>query len=324
VNHLHCEYTDRYGYLAAMSAARINLLAAIALVLCWSSGFVGAELGTREAPVDTVLAWRTLVSALVLGGWALLLGERIDRSSLLKQVVVGLLVQVIYLGGVFAAAGAGVPAGTNALIASLQPMLVVAVAGRWLGEPSSRAQRVGLLVAAVGVGLIVADDLGGGSASPLAYLFPVLAVVALASGTVLMRAWNPAGSLVTSLAIQSAVAATVFSTVAATGGRLDPPASGGFWFATAWLVVLSTFGGYGSYLLVVRRSGASRASTLLYLTPPTTALWAWALLDQQPGALALPGAVVCGIGVGLALRRTRQSVETEPAQSRVSCPEPSR
>lgn len=54
-----------------MKASRVDVVAATVLVLCWSSGFVGAVLGTRAAPVDTVLAWRTLVSALALGTWAL-------------------------------------------------------------------------------------------------------------------------------------------------------------------------------------------------------------------------------------------------------------
>jgi hypothetical protein len=33
------------------------------------------------------------------------------------------------------------------------------------------------------------------------------------------------------------------------------------------------------------------------LTPPTTVLWAWLLLDQSPAPLAIPGVVVCAAGV---------------------------
>ena len=96
-------------------------------------------------------------------------------------------------------------------------------------------------------------------------------------------------SLSPSLALQSAVAAVVFT---ASGRRrsvrpADPRSSG---LAVGWLVVLAGSGGYGTYLFVVRRSGATRASTLLYLTPPTTAVWAWLLLGQTPQVLAVPGA----------------------------------
>jgi drug/metabolite transporter (DMT)-like permease len=68
------------------------------------------------------------------------------------------------------------------------------------------------------------------------------------------------------------------------------------------VVVLSSFGGYGTYLLVLRRSGAVRVSTLLYLTPPTTMLWTFGMFGEVPGPLAVPGVALCAVGVALALR----------------------
>jgi drug/metabolite transporter (DMT)-like permease len=285
-----------------VKAPRVDHLAAAVLVVCWSSGFVGATLAARTAPVETILAWRTLLSALVLGGWALLRsGWLVPAAEVLRQAVLGLLVQVLYLGGVFVAADVGVSASTSALIAALQPLLVAALAGRLLAEPTTRRQRHGLVVGAVGVTLVVSGDLRGGSAPAWAYLLPIAALIALATGTVLEQHWKPTQSLVSSLALQSSVAAGVFCVVAAAHGQLAPPPDGQFWLATCWLVGLSTFGGYGSYLFVVRRSGATRASTLLYLTPPTTAVWAWLLFGQAPRLLALPGAIVCAASLFLAL-----------------------
>ncbi|TFV67459.1 UNVERIFIED_ORG: DMT family transporter [Bacillus sp. AZ43] len=286
-----------------MSRQHTDAVVAAVFVVCWSSGFVGAELATQDAAVSTVLAWRTLLAAGLIGGWALLHGERLRTGSLARQASLGLLVQVLYLGGVFAAAGAGVSAGTSALVAALQPLLVAALAGRLLGERTSGRQRLGLLIGASGVALVVAGDLGTGGAAAVAFLLPVAALVALSAGTVLERRWAPPESLVVSLALQSAVAALVFGVVAGARGEFAPPADPVFWGAMAWLVLLSTVGGYGSYFLVVRWSGATTASTLLYLTPPATAVWAWAMFGQAPGPTALPGVLVCAVGVALALRR---------------------
>ncbi len=290
-----------------MKTSRVDIVAAVVLVVCWSSGFIGATLGTRAAPVETVLAWRTIVSATVLGGWALVRAERVRPVDLARQAVLGLLVQVLYLGGVFAAAGAGVPAGTSALIAALQPLLVAALAGRVLAERTDRRQQLGLVIGAVGVAIVVSGDLDAGTAAPEAYLLPVGALIALTGGTLLQRRWMPPQSLLTGLALQTGVAAVVFSAAAAADGHLAPPARPSFWLAIAWLVALASIGGYGSYLFIVRRSGATRASTLLYLTPPTTAVWAWLLLGQQPHAMAIPGAVVCAGGLVLALRPSRHA-----------------
>jgi drug/metabolite transporter (DMT)-like permease len=102
--------------------------------------------------------------------------------------------------------------------------------------------------------------------------------------------------------VQTVLAAGVFVAVAGAGGHLRPPADPRFWWAVAWVVVLGSFGGYGAYLLVLRRSGAVRVSTLLYLTPPTTMAWAFAMFGEVPGPLAVPGVAACAAGVALALR----------------------
>ncbi|MCZ2857367.1 DMT family transporter [Blastococcus sp. VKM Ac-2987] len=312
-----------------MSRHRPDTVAAVVLVVCWSSGFVGAEFATRGAPVTTVLAWRTLLAALLLGGWALARRDRVRPGSLLRQACLGLLVQAVYLGGVFAAAGAGVSAGTSALVAALQPLLVAALAGRFLGERTSGRQRAGLLIGAGGVALVVVGDLGAGGAPPLAFLLPVAALAGLSAGTLLERRWGSAESLVVSLAAQSAAAAVVFGTVASVRGELAPPGGGAFWGAMVWLVVLSTLGGYGSYLFVVRRAGATRASTLLYLTPPATAAWAWAMFGQAPGPTAVPGVAVCAVGVTLVLHRARaaapgRSPDAEDPRARQERADPAR
>jgi drug/metabolite transporter (DMT)-like permease len=104
--------------------------------------------------------------------------------------------------------------------------------------------------------------------------------------------------------VQTLTAATFFLLVATVDGHLTPPADPRFWWAVLWVVALSTFGGYGFYLLVLRSSGATRVSTLLFLTPPTTALWAFLMFGTRPALLALPGAVVCALAVDLVVRRS--------------------
>jgi drug/metabolite transporter (DMT)-like permease len=288
---------------------RTDATAGAALVVLWSSGFIGAELGTRYAPADTLLAWRYVVAAALLAGIAAALGTRLRLRALLRQGTLGLLFQCLYLGGVVTGVGLGVPAGTTALIASVQPLLVAAAAGPMLGERTGPRRRVGLALGLAGVGLVVAGDLGPGDAPWWAFLLPVGGMAALATGTVLERRWRPAESPLEALTVQTVLAAGVFVAVAGAGGHLQPPADPGFWWAVAWVVVLSSFGGYGAYLLVLRRSGAVRVSTLLYLTPPTTMLWAFVMFGEVPGPIAVPGVAVCAVGVALALRDqpTRQS-----------------
>ena len=325
------EYTDRYGYMTTMqsttsvtpgrhsSQRRTDLVAAATLVVMWSSGFIGAELGTRHAASDTLLAWRYLAAAVVVGAWAAVRGVRPDRRTWPRLVVLGVLCQCIYLGGVVTGVGAGVPPGTAALVAALQPLLVAVLAGPLLGERTTGAQRVGLVLGVVGVGLVVAADLGGGSSGPLGYVLVVGGMLGLVAGTVLERRMALDVSLLESMTVQTLTSAVFFVAVAGADRHLAPPAAAGFWWAVLWVVGLSTFGGYGSYLVVLRRSGATRVSTLLFLTPPATALWAFLMFGTRPALLALPGAVVCAVAVVLVVRASvsrprlvRDGLQAEP------------
>ncbi len=279
--------------------------------MLWSSGFVGAQLGTGSASATTLLVWRFLGAAAVLGMVVLVRRPRIPRSDLGRHALLGVLIQVAYLLGVVTGIALGVPAGTAALIAATQPLLVAAVGP----QPTSGRQRGGLAVGLAGVGLVVAGDLGPGTAPVWAFLLPAAGTVALAAGTVLERRWRLDTAPVDGLAVQTLAAAVVVLAVGAATGELHAPADPTFWWAVAWTVVLSSFGGYGTYLLVLRRAGAMRASVLLYLTPPVTVLWAWAMFGDAPGLLALPGAIATAVGAGLVLRSSPSRTRRGPCPS---------
>ena len=295
------------------SDRRLDVATSIGLVVMWSSGFIGAELGTRTAPAATLLAWRFLALALMLTVVCLALRIRPTRAAVGRQAVLALLCQVVYLGLVFTGVRHGVPAGVAALIAALQPMLVATVAGPLLGERTDTAQRIGLVLGLAGVVLVVGGSLSTGDAPAWAFLLPVVGMLSLSGGTVAERRWRPSESVLEAIAIQSVVCAVSFFAVAFLTGEAAPPADPQFWWAVAWLVVLSSCGGYGLYILVSRRQGATRVSTLLYLTPPTTMLWAFVMFGDEIRLLGLLGLVVSAVGVLLVLRR--RTGPSEPAGS---------
>lgn len=85
----------------------------------------------------------------------------------------------------------------------------------------------------------------------------------------------------------------MFSAVGLATGDAAPPADGHFWLAVGWVIVLSTVGGYGLYWLNLERGSVTRVSSLLYLTPPTTMVWAFLMFGETIGALAAGGLGVC-------------------------------
>jgi drug/metabolite transporter (DMT)-like permease len=285
---------------------RTTVAPAMALVVLWSSGFIGAELGTRQAPASTLLAWRYLVAAgilFVLCAWR---HELVSRAGVRRQIVLGLLCQATYLGLTVSGVGLGVPSGTAALIAALQPLAVIALAALFLAERARLAQLLGLALGLAGVVLVVSGDLTAGGAPWWAYLMPFGGMLSLAAGTVLQQRWRPQESVLVSMAVQSAAAAVVFWLLALVEGPAGEPTPPAFWGAVAWVVLLSSFGGYGAYLYVSRTQGATRASTLLYLTPPTTMLWAALMFGDRVPPAGLIGLALSAVGVAIALRSAGQ------------------
>jgi drug/metabolite transporter (DMT)-like permease len=296
---------------------RTTVAPPVALVVLWSSGFIGAELGTRQAPASTLLAWRYLVASAILVAICWWRRERVSRGGIGRQVVLGLLCQAAYLGLTVSGVGLGAPAGTTALIASLQPLVVIALAALMLSERAHLAQILGLGLGLAGVALVVSGDLRAGDAPWWAYLLPVGGMLSLSVGTVLQQRWQPQESVLMSLTIQTLTGAVAFWLLALVEGTVDEPTPIGFWVAIAWVVVLSSFGGYGAYLYVSRAHGATRASTWLYLTPPTTMLWAALMFGDRVHAAGLAGLGLSAVGVAVALRssaRPRDAARTEPEQ----------
>jgi drug/metabolite transporter (DMT)-like permease len=278
--------------------------APIALVVLWSSGFIGAELGTRQSSASTLLAWRYLVAGMVLVAVCRWRHEHVDRTGVVRQAVLGAFTQVAYLGLVFAGVGLGASAGTTSLIASMQPLVVIALASSMLSERASIAQWIGLTLGIAGVALAVGGDLTTGGTAAWVYLLPIGGMLALSLGTVLQQRWRQQESLLVALTVQTVTAAVVFWHVALVDGTARPPATTGFWVAIAWTVVLSSFGGYGTYLYVSRTQGATRASTWLYLTPATTMLWAAVMFGDRVSMPGLAGLAVSAAGVALTVRRS--------------------
>ncbi|MBY8872315.1 DMT family transporter [Micromonospora sp. PLK6-60] len=276
----------------------MNLLLAAAFVLCWSSGFVGAKLGTGSADAVTLLMWRFLPLALVLAavtaaraGWRGLTPRDVGR-----QAVIGLLSQSGYLLTVYYAIQLGVSSGTTALIDGTQPLVAGALAGPLLRQYVSGRQWLGLCLGLAGVVTVTtADAAANSTVAWWTYLIPFAGMLSLVAATFLDQRSRTRVTPWTALTIHCATSAVVFTAAAAAFGAATPPPAGSFWFAIGWLVILSTFGGYGLYWLVLQRSGVTRVNTLMFLMAPVTAVWGAAMFDEP-----FTGQTAVGLAIALA------------------------
>ncbi len=272
----------------------MNILLSVAFVGAWSSGFIGAKLGAGSASAVTLLMWRFLPLALVLGFVALAVTRAswrgLTRRDLVRQTAVGALSQSGYLLTVYYAIELGVSSGTTALIDGTQPLVAGALAGPLLGLPVSRTQWLGLGLGVTGVAVVTAADAGAGTGVAWwAYLVPFLGMLCLVAATFLDRRARTGVHPMVSMTVHAVTSAVIFTVLAAGTGAVAPPASGSFWTAVVWLVVLSTFGGYGLYWLILRRSGVTKVNTLMFLMAPVTAVWGALMFGEPFGVQTMVG-----------------------------------
>ena len=268
-------------------------------VLLWASGFIGAKLGVRYAEPLTFLTLRMIVVVALLVLIILFTRPRWPSGAgVMHSAMTGLMVHGCYLGGVFVAIENALPAGLAALVVSLQPVLTSTLANRWLGERVLPRQWLGLLLGLAGVFLVVRENTGGGGA-PLAWAAIVVALVGITVGTLYQKRfgggidWRPA------FCVQYAAAGLLFAFGALVFETRIVHWTAEFVFALCWLVFVLSFGAIWLFYFLIRRTAATRLASLFYLTPPLTALMAWALFDERLAPLALVGMAICVAGVFL-------------------------
>ena len=106
-----------------------------------------------------------------------------------------------------------------------------------------------------------------------------------------------------SLCIHTLTGAALFGLCAfLAGDGLAPPMTRDFAVGMAWLVLIATFATYSLYYTALRMFPAAKVSAAIYLSPPVTMLWAWALFAEPLTPAMFAGLAVTLAGVWLTSR----------------------
>ncbi|ROQ40004.1 drug/metabolite transporter (DMT)-like permease [Frondihabitans sp. PhB188] len=277
----------------------VSILASIAFVASWSSGFVIAAVATVDVPWTTLLVWRFAPLAVVLLAIGIARGSirRAPLRDLGRQALIGLFAQFGYCGFVYAAIAAGVATGTTALIDAAQPLVIATLVGPLLGLRVRGLQWVGLVVGAGGVALVVSSQVGGSSAPAHAYLLPAGAMACLVVGTFMDRRRQSPLPVLTTLTVHVSVTAGALTVLAALTGTLLPPSSPTFWSAAALSALVPTMMAYGLYWWLLRRLGITAVNALLFLVAPVTAVSGAVLLGEPLTLATVLAFALCAAGV---------------------------
>jgi drug/metabolite transporter (DMT)-like permease len=277
-----------------------------ALILSWSGGFVGIRFAIDYAPIFLILLWRSLVSGLLLLPFALFRGPRMKLRDVSQQIAFGAMAMAGYLAGYALAIAHGAPTGIVALITDMLPLAVALLSWPVMGLALNGRQWIGTLLGVTGV--LIASGWAGSDAgaSGWVYLLPVLGTSLLALATLLQqRSSSGAMPVYQSLCIQCLSAAAVFAGFAWNEGGVLPVMKLEFAAGILWLVFIATFGAWGLYYVALQKSSAARVTAVLYLSPPVTMVWAWAVFNEPLSWSMATGLLVSLAGIILVARAQR-------------------
>lgn len=289
------------------AAGRAEAVLPFFFVVLWSTGFIGAKFGLPYVEPLTFLTLRfTAVLALMLLLAALLRAPWPAAPAQWFHIgVSGLLVHGTYQVGVFTAISNGLSSGVTALVVGIQPLITALLAGMLLDEKVGRAQWGGLALGFVGVAMVVQDKVAGVPAEAMYGMVgpAVMALLGITAGTLYQKRFCGAFDLRTGSVLQFLPCLLVVGTLALFTESMVVQWTGEFMFALAWLVLVLSVGAVTLLNLLIRKGGAVNVASLFYLTPPTTALIAWAAFGETLGGIALAGMAVAVLGVWLARHR---------------------
>ena len=273
-------------------------------VLIWATGFVVAKYAAPYAePLSFLLVRYAGVIALMLV-LALVARAPWPRGrAVLHIAVAGVGIHAGYLGGVWAAVAAGMPAGVAALVVNLQPVLTAAFAGL-VGARLGRVQVAGLVLGFLGVVLVVSSKLTTEGITAATLGLTVMALLTITAGTLYQKRFCPDFDLRTGQVVQftASILVTLPFVLAVESFRFDwtPQLLG----ALAWSVLVLSGGGISLLFLMLRRGAAAQVTSYFYLVPGITALMALVMFGEVLGPIAIAGMVVAVLGVALATRST--------------------
>lgn len=276
-------------------------------VLIWSTGFIVAKFGLPYAEPLTFLLMRFAGVLLVLLPLVVLTKAPWPVGRVRHIALAGVMVQAGYLAGVWCAIKLGMPAGLSALIVGMQPILT-AFAAPLIGETVRRRQWIGLLFGLCGVGLVVANKISLIGLSWQSIALTVFALMSITVGTLYQKRFCASFDLRTGTVIQFAASIAVLLPFAIVFENLNPVLETVQWTpqfigALLWSIFALSIGAIFLLFALIRKSAATQVTSLLYLTPPTTAVMAWVMFGEAFSIVGMAGMVLAVIGVALVVRK---------------------
>ncbi len=273
----------------------------VLLGLIWGGSFFFARIAVQHVPPLTLVFLRLLLAALALHVY---IAGRLDIYPILKArwrefLILGIINNVLPHALIFFGQ-TRIGAGLAAILNATTPIWTVLIANYLTSdEKLSSAKIAGCLVGLAGTIVLIGPSISTGSEAPLwALLLPVLAAVSYGFAATYGKRFKGVPSPVTAAGqlTASSLIALPLSLLADRPWQLAAPPLDAL-LAILALALLSTAFAYILYFRIMAMAGATNASLVTLLVPPSAIVLGVLFLGERLSLAELAGMALIGFGL---------------------------
>jgi drug/metabolite transporter (DMT)-like permease len=285
-----------------MDAMDLTRLIPVALAVLWGLNWPAVKIGLSEVPPFALRTVGMGAGALILIALAALLGRslKVARASWVPLIISGAFnIALFNLAVVFAQLNT--TTSRAAILTFTTPLWAIVLAWAFLGERLDRLRLLALLVGLTGIAVLAAPVFTGGI-SALGILFPMIAAVSWAAGSVYQKSHPIDADRVAMTGYQLLLASAIAAVGYVLSGEtmpthLSPRVAG----AIAYHVIGATAMAYWLWFTLLNRVSVGAASLTTFAIPVVGVIGAMVLVGERPSLADYVGfaAVITAAGIAM-------------------------
>ncbi|MEO7138226.1 MAG: EamA family transporter [Gemmatimonadales bacterium] len=278
-------------------------IAFIAVYVFWGMTYLAMRVAVAQIPPYLMAGSRFVLAGMILFVWTRGRGDPAPTAQHWRAAaVVGAF---LLLGGNASVAWAEqrVPSGLAALLIGIMPIWMVGLEWFRRGSRPSKQVVAGLLLGAVGVGLLVLPQGGGNGMDLVGAAVLILAAASWAWGSVVSKSAPLPKSPFLATSLEMIAGGVLCLMVAALSGELQgfivADVSSRAALAWLYLVVFGSLVAFTAYIWLLGVTSIAKVGTYAYVNPIVAVLLGWAVLGEPVTWRTIVAAAVILLGVAL-------------------------
>jgi drug/metabolite transporter (DMT)-like permease len=284
----------------------------LVFLLVWSAGYAVAKLALIYTQPLNLLAFRFVGAFLVLTPLVIL--WRLPIPNFRKSYALigtGLFLHIGHFGSIYVGMKLGASASIMALFAASQPVLVIIASALLARRIPTWNIWASLTLGLLGAALIVGVDMQNNEGYLLGAILGFTAVVALSIGQVIEKQRKLGVHPIVATWVQYAFASAISIPFALTFEGLIFENTLPFWGAITFLIFGNSIVGILLMFTMVREGSITKVASIMFMVPGVGALIAWAIADEVPRLITIPGFMLAMLGALWTSKITNKALQTD-------------